>query len=87
MNSPLVDPSSRVLVRVLEPTDQGFPLDIYAFARTTDWGEYEAIQSAVMEHLATTAPDFGLVVYTSGAMTVDEVSQPAPQAAGDSGPA
>lgn len=76
MNSPFIDNSSRVLVRVMEPTDKGFPLDIYAFAATADWGEYEAIQSAVMEHIATAAPDFGLAIYTSGAMTIAEIPQP-----------
>ena len=74
--SPLINATYRVLVRVLDPTDKGFPLDIYAFARTTDWSEYEAIQSAVMEHITTAAPDFGLTVYTSGAMTVAEIAAP-----------
>lgn len=74
MNSPLIDSTGRVLVRVMEPTDKGFPLDIYAFAATTDWGEYEAIQSAVMEHISTAAADFGLAIYSSGSMTVAEVT-------------
>lgn len=78
LSSPLINSTARVLVRVMEPTDKGFPLDIYAFAHTTDWSEYEAIQSAVMEHITTAAADFGLVVYTSGAMTVEEVSPPVP---------
>lgn len=77
LHSPLVNSSMQILVRILDPTITGFPLDIYGFAITTDWNSYEAIQSAIMEHLAVAAPDFGLDVYTSGAMTIDEAT-PAP---------
>jgi len=72
LNSPLVNSSMQILVRILEPTVNGIPLDIYAFAVTTDWNSYEAIQSAVMEHFAVSAPDFGLAIYTSGSMTVEQ---------------
>lgn len=76
LNSPWVNPSMQVLVRILEPTIYGIPLDIYAFAITTDWNSYEAIQSAIMEHFAVCAPDFGLDIYTAGSMTVEQAGTP-----------
>ncbi len=52
-----------MLVRDLSPTDKGLPIEIYVFAATTDWIEYEKIQSELFEHLLAVAPLFGLVVY------------------------
>ena len=36
-----------LLVRQLQPTTQGLPLEIYCFTRSTAWGEYEGVQSDV----------------------------------------
>lgn len=51
------------LVRTLEPTAHGVPLQIYAFTNTTAWVEYEGIQGAIMEHLIGVLPEFGLRLY------------------------
>ncbi|HAV72996.1 MAG TPA: mechanosensitive ion channel protein MscS, partial [Stenotrophomonas sp.] len=40
-----------LLVRQLQPTTQGLPLEIYCFTRSTAWGEYEGVQSDVFDHL------------------------------------
>lgn len=52
-----------LLVRQLEPTDRGLPIEIYVFANTTAWAEYEAIQSDIFDHLIAVAPEFGLRIY------------------------
>ena len=52
-----------LLVRDLSPTDKGLPIEIYVFAATTDWAEYEQIQSELFEHLVAVAPLFGLSVF------------------------
>lgn len=72
--SPWVNSSMQFLVRILDPTITGIPLDIYAFAVTTDWNAYEAIQGAIMEHFAVAAADFGLGIYTAGAMTIEQAN-------------
>ena len=51
------------LVRHLEPTEHGLPLEIYVFARTTDWPRYEAIQADIFDHLLAIVPEFGLRVF------------------------
>jgi miniconductance mechanosensitive channel len=52
-----------LLVRQLNPTPQGLPIEIYCFTNTTDWGAYEDIQSDLLDHLLALAPDFGLQTF------------------------
>jgi miniconductance mechanosensitive channel len=52
-----------LLVRQLDPTSEGVPLEIYSFTATTAWGEYEAIQSDLFDHLIAILPEFGLRLY------------------------
>lgn len=52
-----------MIVRQLEPTETGLPLQIYFFANTTAWAEYESIQSDVFDHLLAIAPEFGLKIF------------------------
>lgn len=66
---PSISSSSQILVRLMDPTEYGIPLQIYCFTSTNAWTAYEAIQSQVFEHVAVTAPQFGLNLFvdTSGA--------------------
>ena len=52
-----------LLVRQLQPTAQGLPLEIYVFTTTTVWADYEGIQSDIFDHLLAVVPQFGLRVY------------------------
>jgi miniconductance mechanosensitive channel len=49
-----------LLVRQLDPTPEGLPIEIYCFTTTTEWNAFEDIQSDMMDHLFAVAPDFGL---------------------------
>ncbi len=51
------------LVRQLDPTPQGLPLEIYVFTNDTEWAPYEGIQSDIFEHLLASVPEFGLRVF------------------------
>ncbi len=51
------------MVRLQAPTAEGIPLQVYAFADTTAWVEYEGIQSDIFDHLLAAVPEFGLRVY------------------------
>ncbi len=51
------------LVRQLQPTDKGLPLEIYVFTTDTRWAVYEGIQADIFDHLITVVPEFGLSVY------------------------
>ncbi len=51
------------IVRQLEPTAKGLPLQIYVFTTDTNWVKYEEIQSDIFDHILTVIPEFGLSIY------------------------
>jgi miniconductance mechanosensitive channel len=51
------------LVRVLAPTPMGLPVELYVFAKTTDWATYEMIQAEIFDHLIAAAQNFDLRVF------------------------
>jgi miniconductance mechanosensitive channel len=52
-----------LLVRQLAPSENGLPIEIYAFANSTAWSEYEGIQGDIFDHLIAILPDFGLRLF------------------------
>jgi miniconductance mechanosensitive channel len=52
-----------LLVRQLEPSSKGLPLELYVFTKTTEWAEYEIIQAEIFDHLVATAALFDLQVF------------------------
>ena len=60
---PALSDAMTLLVRQLEPTPQGLPLEIYCFAGTTAWADFEAIQADIFDHLIAILPEFGLRLY------------------------
>lgn len=62
-NSPYINQNLTLLVRQQEPTFQGIPLEIYCFAKTIVWQEYEGIQSDLFEHLIPTIHEFDLAIF------------------------
>ncbi len=52
-----------MLVRQLEATEKGLPLQIYVFTDTTAWAEYEGIQADIFDHIIAVAPEFGLNIF------------------------
>jgi miniconductance mechanosensitive channel len=51
------------LVRELDPSPTGLPIEIYVFTKTTAWLEYERIQAEIFDHLLATAGFFDLRVF------------------------
>ena len=60
---PGIHPDLMQMVRMLQPTPEGIPVEVYCFTRETDWVAYEAVQGAVFDHLFAVLPDFGLRPY------------------------
>jgi miniconductance mechanosensitive channel len=52
-----------LLVRQLDPGPTGLPLEVYAFTKTVDWQEFEAIQAEITDHLVGALPQFDLRVF------------------------
>lgn len=51
------------IVRQLQPTETGIPLEIYAFVNNVNWGFYEEVQSDIFDHIFAVAPEFGLRIF------------------------
>ncbi len=62
-NHPRIHEDMTFLVRQLDPTDRGLPMQIYVFTTTTAWAEYEGIQSDIFDHILAILPEFDLSVY------------------------
>lgn len=62
-NHPMINMEMLMLVRQLEPTDHGLPLQIYAFCRDKAWVNFEAVQSDIFDHLLAILPEFDLRVF------------------------
>ena len=60
---PGVHQGMTVLVRQLQPTDAGLPLEIYCFSADVGWGAYESLQSDIFDHMLAILPEFGLRVF------------------------
>ncbi len=51
------------IVRQLQPTSKGVPLEVYAFSNKNKWAEYEDIQSDIFDHLLVALKEFDLKLY------------------------
>lgn len=60
---PGISNSQSLIIRQLQPTSEGLPIEIYAFTKTTAWKDYENIQSDIFDHLIAIIPEFGLKLY------------------------
>jgi len=60
---PKVNQEMTFLVRQLEPTAMGLPIQIYVFCSDKVWANYEGIQSDIFDHILAVVPQFELKVY------------------------
>ena len=63
-NNPNIDDKNfTFIVRQLQPTSKGVPLEIYAFSNNNKWADYEDIQSDIFDHLLVALREFDLKLY------------------------
>lgn len=62
-SNPMVEEGMTRMVRQLDPTPQGLPLEIYCFVSTTEWAVYEGVQADIFDHLLAILPEFGLAPF------------------------
>ena len=58
-----VNKDMTLMVRQLQPTETGLPMQLYFFTDTVVWVDYEGIQSDVFDHVLAVIPEFGLRVF------------------------
>ncbi|MHC4852103.1 MAG: mechanosensitive ion channel family protein [Planctomycetota bacterium] len=60
---PRVHKGMTFLIRQLQPTPKGLPLEVYIFSNITGWVDYEGIQSDIFDHLLAALPEFDLMAF------------------------
>ena len=62
-NNPKLNHNLTLMVRQMQPTEFGVPLQIYAFSSDKQWVNYEEIQSDIFDHIISAATMFDLKIY------------------------
>lgn len=57
-----IDQEGTLMVRQLENTPQGMPLEIYCFTNDSEWGNYELIMADIFDHLLVASKEFDLEI-------------------------
>jgi miniconductance mechanosensitive channel len=60
---PMVNTELSCMVRHLQPTDKGLPVELYFFLKEKEWIAYEGWQADVFDHVLAIVPEFGLRVF------------------------
>lgn len=62
-NHPKINQEMTFLVRHLQPTEKGIPIEIYVFSKEQQWNIYEGIQADIFDHILAVLPEFELKVF------------------------
>ena len=60
---PKINKDMTFLVRHLQPTEKGLPVEIYVFCSDKRWAYYEEVQADIFDHILAIIPQFGLKVF------------------------
>lgn len=60
---PLVNPNMTLMVRQLDATQSGLPVEFYFFLKEKSWEAYEQQLAEILDYIYAVTPDFGLLVY------------------------
>ena len=61
-----------LMVRHLQPTEKGVPLEIYCFSKDKEWENYEHIMADVFDHVIASVKYFDLEIFELANSTLDE---------------
>lgn len=60
---PRINQNMTFMVRQLQPSQWGLPIEVYCFSADVNWIPYENLQSEIISYLVATAPLFNLRIY------------------------
>ena len=63
LNHPRVNPNMTIMVRQLQPSEWGLPIEMYCFSANVNWVPYENLQTEIISYVVAAAPLFGLRMY------------------------
>mgnify|MGYP001767584980 CR=1 FL=1 len=61
--NPMIEKNDTLLVRHLQPTENGLPIEVNVYCKEQRWVEYENIQSDIFDHILAIIPEFELRVF------------------------
>ncbi|MEL0025976.1 MAG: mechanosensitive ion channel domain-containing protein, partial [Schleiferiaceae bacterium] len=64
-NHPGIHNDFTLMVRQLQPTTEGLPIEVYCFTNTIVWQEYEGIMADIFDHLYAATRHFDLALFQS----------------------
>jgi len=64
-NHPKINQDLTVLVRQLDPTENGIPIQVYGFCTDIEWAKYEAVQADIFDHIIAVINQFDLEIFQS----------------------
>ncbi len=62
-NHSAINKDMTIMVRQLEPTAEGLPIEIYAFSSDKRWVNYEYIMADIFDHVLAAVPYFDLEIF------------------------
>lgn len=64
-HNPEINHKMQMLVRQLDSSDKGVPIEVYCFTKTKVWNEYELITADIFDHIFAIVPLFELTIFES----------------------
>ncbi len=62
-NIPNLNQDASLMVRTLQPTENGLPVELYAFYIPPNWSDFEDFQARLFEHILSVLSEFGLKAF------------------------
>ncbi len=60
---PYLNKDASIMVRLLQPTENGLPIEMYGYYTPTDLAGFEDFQASLFEHILAGLPEFGLKAF------------------------
>lgn len=60
---PMINQEMTLMVRQLQATEKGLPIEVYAFCKDKQWVNYEKIQADIFDHIFAVIPEFDLQAF------------------------
>jgi miniconductance mechanosensitive channel len=57
------DSGYTLIVRHMQPTEKGLPIQVYCFSKDQAWAKYEIVQADLFDHILAVIPEFELRVF------------------------
>lgn len=71
---PGINKDMQLMVRHLQPTEKGIPLEIYCFSKDKKWENYEYIMADIFDHIIASIPYFDLELFEVQHVKADKLN-------------